>query len=102
MKNQHCNYFVKDRKGFTWITSVSGLYRYDGQKFALFKHDPDDPNTLPTNFCNYVLEDTSGYIWVSHSQGVSRLDVNSGKFRNFMSGDGTNNTLKMQVNPSCF
>jgi len=94
LKNQHCNYFVKDRKGFTWITSVSGLYRYDGQKFALFKHDPDDPNTLPTNFCNYVLEDTSGYIWVSHSQGVSRLDVNSGKFRNFMSGDGTNNTLK--------
>ena len=40
-----------DRRGYLWVGSRSGLYRYDGYEAALFQPDPGDPGyreVLPT------------------------------------------------------
>ncbi len=37
---------IQDSKGFMWIGTHEGLNRYDGQKFKVFKHSVDDPNSL--------------------------------------------------------
>jgi signal transduction histidine kinase/ligand-binding sensor domain-containing protein/class 3 adenylate cyclase len=40
---------VQDQRGFIWIASVDGLYRYDGREFKRFSQDPTDPTSLPDN-----------------------------------------------------
>src|SRR5574339_1238785 len=36
----------QDSKGYLWIGSQDGLNRYDGFTFKVFKHDPDNPNSI--------------------------------------------------------
>ena len=35
---------TQDRKGFVWIGTEDGLNRYDGYRFRIFRHRPDDPD----------------------------------------------------------
>ena len=37
---------IQDRQGFIWIGVPEGLHRYDGQKFKVFRHSPEDPNSM--------------------------------------------------------
>ncbi|MFT5838863.1 MAG: ligand-binding sensor domain-containing protein, partial [Flavobacteriales bacterium] len=37
---------LQDRRGFLWIGSENGLNRYDGYEFKVYKHLPNDSNSL--------------------------------------------------------
>jgi ligand-binding sensor domain-containing protein len=37
---------VQDQTGFIWIATDEGLNRYDGYEIIVYKHDPDDPDSL--------------------------------------------------------
>ncbi len=39
----------QDREGFLWFGTNSGLNRYDGYEFTIFRHDPYDPHSLSHN-----------------------------------------------------
>ena len=38
--------FLQDRDGFMWFGSTSGIYRYDGKNFKVFRNDPNNENSL--------------------------------------------------------
>ncbi len=42
--NVQCIY--QDSRGFMWFGTDDGLNKYDGYKFTVYRHDPDDPLTL--------------------------------------------------------
>ena len=46
LSNTYIHCLIQDRKGFIWIGTPEGLHRYDGQKFKVFRHSPEDPNSL--------------------------------------------------------
>jgi signal transduction histidine kinase/CheY-like chemotaxis protein len=75
---------VMDRDGYLWIGSGDGLARYDGREFRIWRHDPDDPQSLR---CNYVQElhiDARNRVWVAcEGGGLSMLDAARGRFRHF-------------------
>ena len=58
------NCFFKDRTGFIWIATLSGLHRYDGYNLETF--DPDPQDTLAQQSENYrrIFEDPLGNIWM--------------------------------------
>jgi diguanylate cyclase (GGDEF)-like protein len=61
----------KDRRGWLWIGSGSGVYVFNG---ARWRHlDKDDG--LAWNDCNEgsFLEDTDGSVWIGTSNGLSHL-----------------------------
>ncbi len=37
----------RDSTGFLWLATWDGLSRFDGNEFKNYRHDPDDPNSLP-------------------------------------------------------
>ena len=37
----------QDRDGFVWLGTEDGLNRFDGQTVTVYKHDPQDPGSLP-------------------------------------------------------
>lgn len=63
-----------------WFSTASGLNRYDGYKFKLFFHDPDDDNSLPDNFVMNVQEDGEGRLWIQTAGGYVVYSPEKEKF----------------------
>ena len=75
------NCMVQDAQGFVWIGTQDGLNRYDGFKFAVYKHDPDDPYSLSHNWIVRCYQNHSGALWIHTRDGVlNRYDPSTGRF----------------------
>lgn len=62
----------KDSRGQVWISSSSGLYRYDGRKVKIYTPDPDDQTNLNPNYVHsFFAEDPKGNIWFGTWRGIS-------------------------------
>ena len=73
--------------GFIWLTTASGLYRYDGHSF---KNIPliDDPDTFD------LVQDFHGKFWISTlDKGLYKYDPVSGETVIFQSTTKNNNSL---------
>lgn len=80
---------LQDRTGFLWIGTEDGLYRFDGHRFEVWAHDPDDPATLATNDISYVFESRDGDLWLATwGGGLDRFDPRTGSFEHFKSRSG--------------
>lgn len=66
-------YFYKDSRGFVWISSISGLNRFDGRQIRVYQSEPADTNTLyGQNIQSPFYEDMNGDIWFSTNDAVNR------------------------------
>lgn len=52
-----------------WFGTMSGLNRYDGYNFRLFRQDLRDSTTLADNFITELMEGPDGLIWVTNRNG---------------------------------
>jgi len=76
---------LQDRNGFIWLATGAGLSRYDGYEFITYRHDPEDPTSLPQDLVWTVLETQDGVLWVGTDGGLSRFDPVSRRFSNYRS-----------------
>ena len=60
---------LQDNQGFMWFGTEDGLNKYDGYHFTIYKHDPEDPNSLSSNWIQAILEDDSSTLWIGTSDG---------------------------------
>ncbi|MBI3764970.1 MAG: GGDEF domain-containing protein, partial [Ignavibacteriales bacterium] len=61
---------LQDHIGFLWFGTEEGLNRYDGYTFVVFKHDPQDPKSLPDDIISVLYEDRKQQLWVGTEQGI--------------------------------
>ncbi|MDP4117335.1 MAG: two-component regulator propeller domain-containing protein, partial [Bacteroidota bacterium] len=64
LSNNHVTSILKDKFGFLWIGTESGLNRYDGYGFKVYTVHPHDFNSLLTNDIGGLSEDGLGNIWI--------------------------------------
>lgn len=64
LSHNQVNCIFKDSHGFIWFGTMSGLDRYDGNSFKIFKHSINNPNALNDNFIKEIVEDPQGKLWV--------------------------------------
>lgn len=75
---------TQDRYGFLWFGTLSGLNKYDGYQFRVFKSDPDNPNSLSESFINNIVEDRKGYLWIgTFARGLNRFYPKTEQFRHY-------------------
>ncbi|MGD9317051.1 MAG: two-component regulator propeller domain-containing protein, partial [Anaerolineae bacterium] len=75
---------LQDSRGFMWFGTQDGLNRFDGYEFVVYKHDPEDPDSLGGNFVQALNEDTSGTLWIgTNGGGISQLDRETGRFTHY-------------------
>ena len=75
---------AEDRKGYLWAATDDGLARYDGVSLRVWRHDPADPASLPSNTLETLLVDPLDRVWVgSNGGGLSMLGTDRDGFRHF-------------------
>lgn len=74
---------VQDAQGFLWFGTEEGLNRYDGFGFEIFKHDPQNPNSLQSNVITSLYVDRAGDLWIGTSRGLDRYRINENAFDHY-------------------
>ena len=83
----------KDKKGFIWFGTVTGLIRYDGTNIYQYEHDPEKGRTIPDNRINAIAEDNNNNLWVATAQGLMLYDPANDDFIDIDSIPGNTNSL---------
>ncbi len=62
--------------------SNGGLNRIDLESGLItrFRHDPNDPKSLSSNWIFNILEDKKGRLWIRHNEGIDSFDPVSEEF----------------------
>lgn len=69
------NGIVEDQEGFLWVATKDGLNRYDGNRFKVYRNDPDDPHSLSENFITSVYVDSRNLLWIgTNTSGLELFD----------------------------
>ncbi|MBU1098841.1 MAG: hypothetical protein KKA84_00440 [Bacteroidetes bacterium] len=88
---------LQDQKGFIWFCTDNGLNRYDGVRFKILKHTPDQ-NSITADRIYGIAQDTSGLIWLATDFGINSLDPQTNTFHNyFILPKDTNATIYNNV-----
>lgn len=72
--------FLKDRRGFLWIGTASGLNRFDGYSLDIYRNDSQDSTSLPDNSILNLFEAPDGSMGVITADGLSLYDPEIEKF----------------------
>jgi signal transduction histidine kinase/ligand-binding sensor domain-containing protein len=65
---------LQDQQGFLWFATDSGLNRYDGYEFTVYKEDLGDPTTIRFDDAYVLFEDSEGTLWIGGGGGLDRFD----------------------------
>ncbi|MEM7582734.1 MAG: response regulator [Acidobacteriota bacterium] len=75
---------LQDRQGFMWFGTQEGLNRYDGYRFTVFNHDPNDPASLSHDSVKSIVEDHLGTLWIAtDGGGLNRFNPGDNTFTRY-------------------
>ena len=57
-----------------WFATNDGLNKFDGYKFTVYRHNPNDKKSLNCNSVTSLFEDKNGDLWISTLNGLNRYD----------------------------
>jgi len=71
---------VQNKKGFIWIGTENGLFRYDGYSFYRYIRNKDVKGSLSNNHVNIIFEDSDQNLWIGTNHGVNLFKKSSNDF----------------------
>jgi len=85
-----------DGSGKLWLASTSSLQLYDpaapGRPNRIWRHEPDNPNSLIDASVNAVVRDRQGLLWIGGRTGITSFDPATGRFvRQMLARGGDSN-----------
>lgn len=88
----------QDSIGYIWVGTSSGLNRYDGYKFKKFRHNPEDPESLPHSVVTWICEDKDKNLWIAtYGGGISKFDRKNNSFSNHPSFGNSNDIQSSKI-----
>ncbi|WP_223833893.1 hybrid sensor histidine kinase/response regulator transcription factor [Spirosoma profusum] len=71
---------IQDRRGFIWMATRDGLCRYDGVRFRIYAHDPQEASSLIFSSIAEIKEDKRGFLWIrTENENIDRFDPTTGQ-----------------------
>jgi len=80
LSHNEVNCVFKDEKGFLWFGTMSGLNRYDGYSFKVFKHDLRDTSSIIDDLIIRIWQGPGHKLWISAGKGLTIYDPLTEKF----------------------
>lgn len=85
---------LQDKEGFMWFGTEEGLNKYDGYKFTVYRHDPNDASSISSGSIFSICEDKDGTLWIgTDNGGLNSLDKKTGKFRRYQNDPDDSTSL---------
>ena len=100
LTNNYVMGITQDRNGFVWISTESGLNRFDGETFKAFKAGD---GSIAANELNRVVSDhLTNSIWIcTQRHGLNLLDCDTYAVTHFNYGDGEHALASNGVTDVC-
>ena len=77
----NANFILEDKYGFIWISTESGLNRFDGLQFKTYFHDPANDKSPSSDLGGNLYEDRNGYLWYhTKNDALNRFDPVTNQF----------------------
>lgn len=73
---------LQDSKGYIWLGTNDGLNRYNGYDMKVYINDTSK-ESISDNYILNITEDKKGNVWVATCYGLSKININSGKVKNY-------------------
>ena len=74
----------QDKTGFVWMGTDDGLAKFDGYRFQVYRHVPNQPESLHNNVIRAIIADPLGYLWIgTEGGGIALLDPQRERFVKF-------------------
>ena len=80
LSHNEVNCIYKDHNGFMWFGTMSGLNRYDGYTFKIYKHNKKDTSSLSDDFIVNIYEGPEQKLWIETRRGFNIYDPSTEKF----------------------
>lgn len=80
LSNNEVNCIIKDEKGFLWFGTRSGLNRFDGYKFKVFKHDLRDTTSIIDEEIDQIFEGPEHSLWINTKSTLTTYSLLTEKF----------------------
>ncbi|MBL8967948.1 MAG: response regulator, partial [Spirochaetaceae bacterium] len=74
---------VQDSRGFIWLSTQGGLYRYDGSSFTAYENEPFNENSISGDLVQTLFLDPGDVLWLGTYNGLNRFDTATAKIRRF-------------------
>lgn len=71
---------AQDNDGYLWIGTANGLYRYDGQRFTIYRNQPNQSNTVINNVVNKLEIDNHENLWIGTVNGLCTFNLKTQRF----------------------
>jgi ligand-binding sensor domain-containing protein len=86
LSNNYVLDIAQDKKGLIWIATESGLNRFDGKNFTVYK---ENNSKLVNDAVNTLLYDSAeNMLWVGTRNGLCLFNCSSGQFEDFSPSNG--------------
>ena len=80
LSHNQVNAILKDDEGFLWFGTMSGLDRYDGYSFKIYRKRPHDSSSVSDNYILSLFELPGGKMWVMTRGGACIYNSGTEKF----------------------
>jgi len=77
---------TEDANGYMWFSGQNEkcIYRYDGSRFLVFRHDNLNPNSLGSTDVETIYADSKGLVWIGfNGAGLDQFNPATGIFTHY-------------------
>lgn len=90
---------LQDSKGYMWIGTNNGLYKYNGYEFKFYSSSPDDDHSLINKNVKTLYEDSNKTLWIGTTDGICNYNRKNDSFDRYVFSDSNNaNRISEPVN----
>ncbi len=87
VENAEVNALVEDPEGYLLLGTVGGdLVVFDGEGSRVYRHDPDDPDSIASGSVLTLRVDRRGRCWIGTESGLDRFDRAEDRFAHYRLG----------------
>ena len=100
---------TQDPRGYMWFAgedkgseapAVGCIYKFDGNRMTVFRHDSANPNSLGGVGVNSVFADNAGMIWIGmNDAGLDQFNPVTGVFKHFRHAENDPGSISGDVTP---
>jgi ligand-binding sensor domain-containing protein len=80
----------QDKHGNMWFGTRNGLNKYNGDKFTIYRNDPNNSGSLTNSDILSILEDSNGDLWIGTYHGLNKYDPVKNTFTQYLYEGATN------------